>query len=160
MNAIRFKVFRFVITRFGTLRSVWPLTQAFDVGLGVLTVITAPAVFLCLARVKHEVGSWPDVKKARHPLGGTQFNWKNVELGHVHSNGVADLRLSPGEQYEVLSKYLAQRHHTAPKSTWVSYFNERKDQDEAVISLFRIPYHRLTTPATADSESPSEEYVQ
>lgn len=160
MDAIRFKVFRFVITRFGTLRGVWALTQGFDVGLGALTVLTAPGVFLSVAKIKREVGSWPDVKKMRHPLGGTQFNWRGIELGHIHSNGVADLRLSPSEQSDVLSKHLAQRHHTAPKSTWVSYFIERKDQDTAVISLFRIPFQRLTTPELGDSESPSEEYVQ
>jgi hypothetical protein len=68
MDAIRFKVFRFVITRFGTLRGVWALTQGFDVGLGALTVLTAPGVFLSVAKIKREVGSWPDVKKMRHPL--------------------------------------------------------------------------------------------
>lgn len=139
---------------------MWVLTQGFDVGLGALTVLTALGVFLSVAKIKREVSSWPNVKKARHPLGGTQFNWQHIELGHIHSNGVADQRFSPKEQAEVLRKGLAQRHHTAPKSTWVSFFIERSDQEQAVISLFRIPYCRLTASETADSESPSEEYVQ
>lgn len=160
MNAIRFKVFRFVITRFGKFRSVRPLTQAFDAGLGALTIVTAPSVFRCVSNIKRAVGSWPEVKTGRHPLGGTQFNWRGIELGHVHSNGVADVRLTATEQAEVLSKGLAQRHHVAPKSTWVSFFIVRADQEAAVMSLFHIPYRRLTNPEAADSESPSEEYVQ
>jgi hypothetical protein len=41
-------------------------------------------------------------------------------LGHIHSNGVVDVRLSPTEQADILSKHLAQRHHVAPNSTSVS----------------------------------------
>jgi hypothetical protein len=39
------------------------LTQAFDAGLGVLTVVTAPSVFLAIGKVKREIASWPGVTK-------------------------------------------------------------------------------------------------
>jgi hypothetical protein len=160
MNAIRVRVFRFVIGRFGRFRKVWILTQAFDLGLGVLTLVSAPSVFVAIARVRKQIVAWRGIKTARHRLGGIQFNLNGTELGHIHSNGVADIALTSTEQADVLHEQRAQRHHTAPKSTWVSYFIEHKDQEGAVISLFRIPFVRLSTPEQAEKESPSEEYVQ
>jgi hypothetical protein len=160
MNAIRFRVFRFVIGRFGSLRKVWILTQAFDLGLGLLTLVTSPSVFFAIVKTRKQIAGWPGIRTARHRLGGTQFNLDGTELGHIHSNGVADIALTSTEQANVLHKQRAQRHHTAPKSTWVSYFIERKDQEEGVISLFRIPFERLSTSVQAEKEFPSEEYVQ
>lgn len=160
MNAIRFRVFRFVIGRFGRFRKVWILAQAFDLGLGLLTLVTSPSVFVAIADARKQIARWPGIRTARHKLGGMQFNLNGTELGHIHSNGVADIALSSTEQANVLHEQRAQRHHTAPKSTWVSYFIERKDQEEAVISLFHIPFERLRNPVKAETEFPSEEYVQ
>lgn len=160
MNAIRFRVFRFVIGRFGRFRKVWILTQAFDLGLGLLTLVSSPSVFAAVIDIRKQIAAWPGVKTARHKLGGMQFNLNGTELGHIHSNGVGDIALTSTEQANVLQQQRAQRHHTAPKSTWVSYFIERKDQEEAVMSLFRIPFERLSTSVQAEKEFPSEEYVQ
>ena len=46
MAPIRFTIFRFVIKRFGRYRGVRPLKQAFDVGLNILTMVTAPSVLI------------------------------------------------------------------------------------------------------------------
>ena len=160
MNATRFRLFRFVIRRFSRFRKVWILTQAFDLGLGLLTLASAPSVFASIASVRKQIAAWPGIRTARHRLGGIQFNLNGIELGHIHSNGVADVALTASEKRDVLSEQRAQTHHTAPKSTRVSYFIERENQQEAVISLFRIPFVRLNTPEQADKESPSEEYVR
>jgi hypothetical protein len=134
------------------------LTQSFDFGLGVLTAVTAPTVFLAIRKARREIASWPNVKQSRHKLGGSQFNWRGEELGHIHSNGVADLRFNASEKTEAISNHLAEPHHVNPKSTWVSYFIVRGDQVGAVVALFRIPFQRLTT--SRDFEPPSEEYAQ
>lgn len=160
MAPIRFTIFRFVIRRFGRLRGNRPLTQAFDAGLGLLTVLTAHSVHKAINQARREMKSWPDVTESAHKLGGHQLNWREEELGHIHSNGVADVRLTPSEKDFVLSRYLAVPHHVAPKSSWVSYFIERANQVDRVVALFRIPYQRFTVPATGTVEAPSEEYVQ
>ena len=97
MAPLRFVVFRFVILRFGALRRVWVLTQAFDAGLGGLTLVTAPAVASAIRSLTRSMAAWPEVSLARHRLGGRQFNCRGIELGHIHSNGVADIRLTPTE---------------------------------------------------------------
>jgi len=159
VEAARFRVFRFVIQRFGALRRIWLVTQAFDFGLGVLTVVTAPRVAGAIQSIKKSLRAWTGVSMSRHPLGGSQFNCNETELGHIHSNGVADLRLTATEQSEVLAAGLAQRHHTAPKSTWVTFYIEQENQIEALISLFQIPFARVSNLQRVSTESPSEEYV-
>ena len=94
MAPVRFRIFRFVIQRFGGLRSAWLLTQAFDSGLGVLTFVTAPRVAGSIRSIKRLLRTWMGVSMSRHPLAGSQFNCNGTELGHIHSNGVADLRLT------------------------------------------------------------------
>ena len=94
MAPVRFRIFRFVSQRFGGLRSAWLLTQAFDSGLGVLTFVTAPRVAGSIRSIKRLLRTWMGVSMSRHPLGGSQFYCNGTELGHIHSNGVADLRLT------------------------------------------------------------------
>jgi Family of unknown function (DUF5519) len=158
MPPIRLAIFRFVTRRFGRLRRVWILTQAFDFGLGLLTFFTAPGVTRGIRSLARSLRKWPDVKRSRHPLGGRQFNCRGTELGHVHSNGIVDLRLTASEQADVLARGLAHRHHIAPTSTWVTFVIEKGDDASAALSLFAIPFKRVTTPGRTPSELPSEEY--
>jgi Family of unknown function (DUF5519) len=160
MAPIRFTIFRLVTQRFGRLRGVRPLTQAFDAGLGVLTILTAPSVYGAISKARNEIKSWPDITESAHKLGGHQFDWHGEELGHIHSNGIADVRLTPSEKDDVLSKDLAVPHHIAPKSSWVTYFMDRGDQIQHVVNLFGIPYQRFTNPGIGKSEAPTEEYHQ
>jgi hypothetical protein len=110
MTAIRFRVFSFIIKRFGRFRDKRSLTQAFDVGLAGLTLVTAPSVYSAIGDIRPEIRTWPDVTESAHKLGGHQFNWRGNELGHIHSNGVAGVRLNAPEKAVVLSKHLAQPH--------------------------------------------------
>jgi hypothetical protein len=137
---------------------VWVLTQTFDLGLAALTLVTAPRVIGAISSVSYEVLKWPSVSASRHPLGGQQFNVDGVELGHVHSNGVADIRLTPEEQSSVLAKGLAGRHHVTPKSSWVTFIVTGPADVKTAVELLRIPYDRIVGPSPT-SESPSEEYV-
>jgi hypothetical protein len=54
MAPIRFTIFRFVIKRFGRYRGVRPLTQAFDVGLNILTMVTAPSVHHAIGKIRRD----------------------------------------------------------------------------------------------------------
>jgi hypothetical protein len=161
MPSIRFTVFSFVTRRFTGFRRVWLLTQAFDFSLDLLTLATAPSVTRGIKELIKTVRDWPDVRVSKHPLGGTQFNCRDTELGHVHSNGVVDIRLTASEQLDVLTRGLAHRHHVAPKSTWVTFFIEKYEDKDPAVSLLTIPFKRVTTQAQTPpaSESPTEEFV-
>jgi hypothetical protein len=98
--------------------------------------------------------------ESAHKLGGHQFNRRGEELGQIHSNGVAYIRLTFPEKDDVIRKNLAVPHHVDPTNSWATFYIERGDQVQQVVDLFRIPYLRLTTPATGSGEAPSEEYVQ
>jgi Family of unknown function (DUF5519) len=156
---VRFAVFHFVVRRFGVFRRVWVFTQAFDFFLGLLTVFTAPGVTVAINSLTRSLRQWPDVTISRHPLGGRQFNCQSTELGHVHSNGVVDIRLTASEQADVLARGLAKRHHIAPKSTWVTFLIEKHEDVSEAMVLFAIPFDRVTAQPRRPSEVPSEEYI-
>ena len=61
MAPIRFTIFRFVIKRFGNYRGVRPLTQAFDVGLNILTMVTAPSVHHAIDQIRREIATTPAI---------------------------------------------------------------------------------------------------
>jgi Luciferase len=154
---LRIRVFQFVIAHFGALRS-WPaLTHSFDFMLAILTAMTAPGVTTCIAKVSDRVLQWPAVTRSSHRLGGRQFDFDGVELGHIHSNGVADIRLTRHEHDHVIAHHLAQLHHVAPQSTWVTFYINSLDDLERVTALFRIPFERLSQGGQLASDLPSDE---
>jgi hypothetical protein len=131
----------------------------FDAFLAALTIVTAPRVTSAIARVTSELLGWPGVARSRHRLGGRQFNCRGVELGHIHSNGVVDLRLTRREHDEVLGQKRAEPHHVVPEGTWVTYYLGRDaDEIRQVSELFRIPFERILGSNTeASDEMPSGE---
>lgn len=157
MTPLRLAVFRFVIAHFGRLRNQFLLTQLFDAALAALTVVTAPEVTAAIRETTKALLQWPEVTRSRHRLGGRQFNHRGVEMGHIHSNGVADIRLNAREHDDVLARGLAQPHHVAPQSTWVTFYINAAGDAEHVEGLFRIPFHRLTGGGGNAAELPSEE---
>jgi hypothetical protein len=157
MTPIRFAVFRFVITHFGRLRNRFLLTQLFDAVLAGLTIVTTPKVMVGIHQITGRLLEWPEVTRSRHRLGGRQFDHRGVEMGHIHSNGVADIRLSASEHDDVLARNLAQPHHIAPHSTWVTYYIDGTKDAEKVAALFRIPFSRLVAASGDVAETPSEE---
>ena len=157
MVPLRLQVFRFVIKSCGSLRNQPRLTKLFDAGLGLLTVVTAPRVTAGITAITDGVTQWPNVTRSPHRLGGRQFNRNGAELGHIHSNGVADVRLTRREHDDVVSRRLAELHHVAPQSTWVTAYIEGPQDIERVVALFRIPFERLTHAAEHPSEITTEE---
>jgi hypothetical protein len=157
MAPVRFTVFRFVITHFGRLRNQFLLTQVFDAALAALTVVTAPNVTAAIRETTKDVLRWPEVTRSRHRLGGRQFNYRGIEMGHIHSNGVADIRLNAREHDDVLARGLAQPHHVAPQSTWVTYYIDARSDAQNVDGLFEIPFRRLNGAAGNPAELPSDE---
>jgi hypothetical protein len=154
---LRLAVFRYVISHFESLRNQWLLTQLFDAALVGVTVVTAPKVTIAIARITRQLLDWPDVTRSRHRLGGRQFNRRDIEMGHIHSNGVVDIRLSRSEHDEVIRRQLARPHHVAPQSSWVTYYLAGTNDTERVVELFRIPFQRLANGNPASMDAPTDE---
>jgi hypothetical protein len=157
---VRFRIFRFVIQRFGGLRSAWLLTQAFDSGLGVLTFVTAPRVAGSIRSIKRLLRTWMGVSMSRHPLGGMpiQLQWDRTGSYSLEWRGRPEVDLDR-TSHGARRRSRAKTPHRTEK--YLGHFLPRggENQTDALMSLFQIPFARVTNLQQASTESPSEEYV-
>ncbi|MEP6613941.1 MAG: luciferase family protein, partial [Mucilaginibacter sp.] len=72
--------------------------------------------------IEAEVLSWPGVYKSMHKYGGLQFNFNGRELGHIHSNGLLDIRFNRKVKQLLLAEGRAAEHHAFKKSGWISFY--------------------------------------
>ncbi len=155
MAPVRIVVFQIVVQRLGWFRRFPALAHAFDFYLDALTAVTAPDVSREVDALTREVAGWPGVTQSPHRFGGREFAYQRVELGHVHSNGIVDVRLTRAEHDQVLAQGLAVPHHIAPTSSWVTFVIERPGQAAAAADLLALPFERLR--AWSGSEGSTEE---
>ena len=60
--------------------------------------------------------------------GGREFRFGSAEVGHVHAGGVVDIPFPRSIHDALLAESLAEKHHWAPGSGWVT-FRVKSDQD-------------------------------
>ena len=82
----------------------------------------------------------PNVTKASHRLGGTQFQIHGLEFMHTHGPSHLDIRLSKEDQERMLKECKADPHHFAPQAGWVTFRIRPKGDAEAVKELIRLAY--------------------
>lgn len=150
ISSARLSVFGFAIRHLGGLRRFPILVHSFDVFLRLVTAVTAPTVLGEIRDLTREVSSWPDVTRSRHRFGGREFEYRGIELGHVHGNGVVDVLLTRAEHDEVLARGMAHSHHIAPNSGWVTFFITGSGEARAAAQLLAIPFHRLKSAAISE----------
>lgn len=134
--------FKWVISHFGFLKNVQPLPFVFDAFLSLSTAVFYSNRMHLISRLEDELASWEGVSKGFHKYGGIQFNYRKRELGHIHSNGVTDIFLSKTLKKEVLSKNLAEEHHTLINSNWVTIFIKKEEDFQNALIVFEEAYSR------------------
>jgi len=97
------------------------------------------------------VTSWPGVTILPHRFGGIEYRYGKKEMGHVHGDRLADLRMPRRLHDELIAAGRARPHHVLPETGWVSVFIDApKDVDDG-IELFRIQYERYTGSSSPSS---------
>lgn len=93
------------------------------------------------------VGSWPGVSVQPHRFAGVEFCYGGQELGHVHSDGWADLPFPRQVRNRLVADGKAKAHRVLPDTGWVSHpILDAHDEDE-VIALFQMSYQRALAAA-------------
>jgi hypothetical protein len=133
-------VLRFFSRYCAPLKHIPLIPQAFDGALLLWVFLTRPQILDCIDSVRREVASWPDVSTRIHRFGGVEFQRSNVEIGHIHGNGVLDVRLTAELRKRVVADKTAYLHHTLPNSGWVSLPLRSQADSEAAISLLQMSY--------------------
>ena len=101
--------------------------------------------------IEKEILNWPYVTAEPHRFGGTEFRLDKREMGHIHSEGLADIPFPMKIRDELVNSGRVKPHHVLPQSGWVSYWfhNVEKEDISTVIDLFRLRYEQLK-PKSSD----------
>ena len=82
----------------------------------------------------------PNVTKAQHRFGGTEYQVQGLEFMHSHGHTYLDIRLSKEDQARALREKKAEHHRFAPQAGWVT-FRIRSEKDvENAKELIRLAY--------------------
>jgi len=93
-------------------------------------------------QIRRDVLSWPGVTDAPHRFGGVAFYLGRRELGHLHSDRLADFPFPVRLRDELVRAGHAQPHHFMPDGACVSYQIDDVRDLRGVIALFRLAYER------------------
>jgi Family of unknown function (DUF5519) len=103
-----------------------------------------------LKRLEEEVSAWGNISVHPHRFGGREFLFGNAEVGHVHTGGIVDIPFPRAVRDALLAEGLAEEHHWAPNSGWIT-FRIRHEQDVShAICLMRLSYLRYSLKRAAD----------
>jgi hypothetical protein len=136
-------MFSFVVKYFGFLKSVPLLAHLFDSHFKFWALITNSQVLYCLDDIEAEVLSWKGTSAGLHKYGGLQFNFHKKEIGHIHSNGILDIRFNRETKQQLLTEGKIKQHHIFTNSGWISFYVKKKNDADYAIKLLKMAYLKL-----------------
>ena len=128
----------FLARYFGFLRGVPLLPNAFDLLLWTWTTLFSPDRRRAMEALWCEVEGWDAVTGHAHRFGGREWRVGGREIGHLHGNGVLDVRLTRNVARERIAAGAACEHHVFPGTGWTSLpISGMADLDKAEALLRR-----------------------
>lgn len=135
-------MFNLVVRYLGFLKRLPLLAWTFDAMLMIWNMLFNRQLASSIELLEARVSAWPSVNVSIHKYGGRQFNLHQMEIGHVHSNGVLDLIFDRATKAALLRSSSAKDHHIFKDSGWISfYIRSEKDVDKA-LELLALSYRR------------------
>jgi hypothetical protein len=132
------RLLAFLSHRLRLLRDLPPLPQLLDAFFWLVTYLFHRSQFAALEALITEVGSWSGVRWQLHRFGGIEWRIGRYEIGHLHGNGVLDVRLpTRAAARQAQAAGLACEHHTHPGSAWVSRTVRSRTDLPAALALLQ-----------------------
>jgi hypothetical protein len=116
--------------------------QIFDAMLLGSTGLLHPERLRAISAVEAEVRRWPGMQTGVHRLGGIGFSLHGKESSHIHGNGLLDCFVGCANREALVREGRARPHHIFPRSGWVSFWIEGKDDVSAALELIRMAARR------------------
>ena len=99
-----------------------------------------------LAEVEREVLGWPGTTSEPGRFGAVAFRYGRREIGHVHTDRIADLPVTPEMREDLLAKGRA-RPHRAGSRGYISYPIQDSEDISAVLEILGRNYDRAQAAA-------------
>lgn len=103
-----------------------------------------------LDELERQVLSWPEVLAHPHRFGGREFQFRDAEIGHVHTGGIVDIPFPRPVHDALLDEGLAEQHHWVPNSGWITYRIRGENDLRHALWLMRLSYLRYALKTAAD----------
>jgi hypothetical protein len=96
------------------------------------------------------ISAWPRISVHPHRFGGTEFQFGDAEVGHVHTNGVVDIPFPRSVRDALLADGLAEEHHWVPNSGWITFRMRGEEDLSHALWLMRLSYVRYALKTSTD----------
>lgn len=93
-----------------------------------------------VAHLTEIVSGWERVTTVPHRFGGVEFTLENVEIGHLHSNGMVDIPFTRAVREALVNDGQALPHHILPESGWITFMMTGEKDIAHASRLFRLSY--------------------
>lgn len=133
-------MFNFVVKYAAPLKHIPPLPHVFDALLKICALFTNKNLLDYLDDLEREVLLWKGTSVELHKYGGTQFNYRGKELGHIHGNGLLDLLFSRKAKAELIKNYGVKEHHIFKDSGWISFQIKTEADKNLAIELLKMSH--------------------
>lgn len=133
-------MFKFIVKYLNFLKYIPFLPHLVDGVTKLNTFVFRPRILTVIDEIETEVLSWEGTHISTHCYGGLQFNVKNKEIGHIHSNGLMDILFKREIKMLLLKEGKVTEHHSFPKSGWISYYIYSEADKKAALELLQYSY--------------------
>lgn len=99
----------------------------------------------------------PNVTKAPHRFGGTEYQVQGLEFMHSHGPSYLDIRLSKEDQGRVLREKKAEHHRFAPQAGWVTLRIRSEEDVENAKELIQLAYDNADRLMSAHKSKRAEQ---
>lgn len=140
-----FEITKKIEKSFGFFKRIPLLPILIDEQVKVFTLFFRPKVFSKMVSFTSSMKQMKDVTANYHRYGGLEFSVNGFEFGHMHGDGLIDLRFNKRLKKEIVACGLAEPHHVMAHSAWVSYSIVAEQDIEAITQLAILAYQwRIT----------------
>lgn len=133
-------MFKFIIKYFNILKYIPFLPHVVDGLIKLHTLLFNKEILTYTDEIERTVLSWEGTTLKIHRFGGIQFDVKNREIGHIHSNGLLDVLLKREIKLQLIKEGRVQDHHTFSKSGWISFYIRNERDKKYAIELLEYSY--------------------
>lgn len=149
-------MFAFVVRRLGWLARVPLAPQVFDAFLVAGTALFHRRRLAAMEALEMEVRGWPGMERFPHRFGGLEFRLAGQEIGHLHGNGLLDVRLDRERAARAIQAGAAVPHHVFGPSAWVSFWLRDPSDLPAALRLLREAADRGSGVPAIGSTGPAD----
>lgn len=144
-------LFHWVVRRARWLARIPGMTRLFDALLLAWSCIFRKERVAAMEAIEAEAEKVMGLRLGVHHFGGTAFLLADREIGHVHGNGLLDVRFSVARARELIAAGQAGPHHVFPRSGWVSFQIESPCDTSHALGLLRDALCVMAKSAVPDA---------